>query len=224
LSTGRVAHVPSSINDLDVSKLAPPIIEPHNTKISANVRTQMYKLMVKHCLDIYTDPPDGFQRAQNEEYEIFKKCSIVSIYKTSSMLALNRLKKEAEANGNNSKNKVTPKTISHELVLAGPQGQRHSWSMDNKKKIGNSNSSLLTIDNCSGTQAYTLVSECVLSETQLRENGYPRAGESRGKAQFYVPRKARPQNGREGSYYCARCTTVFNIEIYEEVHVDLCKF
>ena len=210
------------MNDLDVSKLAPPVLEFHQTKISCNIRTQMYKLMVKHCLNIYTAPADAFERAQNEEFEVFKKCSIVSIYKTSSMLAINRLKKEAEANGTD--NKSTPKLISHEILLAGPKGQKHSWSTDHKKKIGNSNSSLLTIDNCSGPQAYNLFFECILSEQQLRENGFPRGTEvSRGKAQFYVPQKARPQNARDGSYYCSRCQAIFNVEIYDEHHVDLCE-
>jgi RNA exonuclease 1 len=178
--------------------------------------------MVKQCLDIYIAPADAFERAQNEEFEVFKKCSIVSIYKTSAMLAVNRLKKEAEATG--TKNKTAPKFISHELLLAGPQGQKHSYSMDHKKKIGNSNSSLLTIDNCTGEQAYNLVSECVASEQQMKENGFPRATEIRGKAQFFVPQKARPQNAREGSFYCSRCHSIFNVEIYDERHVDLCGY
>lgn len=216
-----MAHVPS-INDLDATKLAPPVLEPQQTKISCNVRTQMYKLMVKQCLDIYTAPADAFERAQNEEFEVFKKCSIISIYKTSAMLTVNRLKKEAEANG--TKNKPTPKTISHDLLLAGPQGQKHSYSMDHKKKIGNSNSSLLTIDNCSGAQAYNLVFDCVASEQQLREHGFPRTTETRGRAQFFVPQKARPQNAREGSYYCSRCQKIFNVDIYDEHHVDLCRY
>lgn len=181
----------------------------------------MYKVMVKHCLDIYTATSDAFERAQNEEFEVFKKCSMISIYKTSAMLAVNRLKKEAETHG--SVKKFTPKTISHDVLLAGPQGQKHSWSTDNKKKIGNSNSSLLTIDNCSSTQCYNLVAECLLNEQQMRENGYPRASEIRGKAQFFVPKKAKPPSQREGSFYCSRCQTVFNVEIYDEHHADLCE-
>lgn len=177
--------------------------------------------MVRHCLDIYLAPADAFERAQNEEFEVFKKCSLVTIYKTSACLAINRLKKEAEANG--IKNKKEPKTISHELLLAGAQGQRHSYSTDHKKKIGNSNSSLLTIDNCSSIQAYNLFSECLASEQQLRENGYPRTTEVRGKAQFFVPQKVRPQNARDGSYYCSRCHAIFNVEIFDEHHVDLCE-
>ena len=59
-ATGRVAHAPSSLTaDLDPCKFAPPIKEPQSTKISSNIRTQYYKIMVKNCLLIYPLPVDG---------------------------------------------------------------------------------------------------------------------------------------------------------------------
>ncbi|KAL7026319.1 hypothetical protein ACKWTF_013852 [Chironomus riparius] len=218
--SARVAHKPTNVNDLDMTKLAPPILEAHNTKISCNVRTQMYKMMVNHCVEIYTLPADAFERAQHEEHQVFKKCSIVPTYKTSAMLAINRLKKEAEA----ASSKKIQKVVSHDVMLGGALGSRVSWSMNNKIKVGESESSLLTIDNCSSSQAYDLISECLLSEDQLRENGFPRSGVQRGQAQFYVPKKARPQNGKEGEYYCARCHNMYNVNIYDEHHVDLCVY
>lgn len=192
--SARVAHKPTNVNDLDITKLAPPILEAHNTKISCNVRTQMYKMMVKHCIEIYSLPADAFERAQNEEHQVFKKCSIITTYKTSAMLTINRLKKEAEA----ASSKKIPKVVSHDVMLGGALGSRVSWSMNHKIKVGESDSSLLTIDTCSSSQAYDLISECLLSEDQLRENGFPRSATQRGQAQFYVPKKARPQNGKEG--------------------------
>ncbi|KAG5671566.1 hypothetical protein PVAND_001759 [Polypedilum vanderplanki] len=219
-SGSRVAHVPTKINDLDISKMAPPVIDSHQTKISCNIRTQLYKIMVKHCLEIYSLPADAFERAQNEEHQVFKKCSIVPTYKTSCMLAINRLKKEAENCGA----KKNPRSISHEVLLAGAAGSKVSWSMNNKQKVANSDSSLLTIDNCSSSQAYDLVADCLLTEQQLRENGFPRQTEIKGRAQFFTPKKAKPQNGRDDDYYCARCNKVFNVEIYDEVQRDLCNY
>jgi RNA exonuclease 1 len=220
-SSGRVAHVPTNISDVDASKLAPPVLEANQTKISCNIRTQFYKMMVKHCLEIYSLPADAFERAQNEELQVMKKCSVVSIYKTSAMLAINRLKKEAETN---SSKKSTPKMLSHDVVLAGAAGARVSWSVNNKHKIGNSESSLLTIDNCSSSQAYNLILECILNEQQLQENGYPRSSLTRGSAQFYVPKRVKPQNGCDDDFYCARCHKVFNTSIYDEKHADLCNY
>lgn len=221
-SAGRVAHAPSSsaINDVDPCKLAPPIKEAHSTKISSNVRTQYYQLMVKNCLAIYALPADAFERAQNEEFGVFQKCKMVPTYKTSALLTLNRLKKEMESK---SKEKNL-KTFSHDVMLAGKIGQRSSWSTNHKIKVGDSESSLVTIDNCSSSQAYNLFNECVLNEKQLQENGFPRPTEKRGRAQMFVAKKARPQNGKEGDFYCARCHKVFNVEIFDEPQKDLCNF
>lgn len=60
-TTGRVAHAPSTLtpSDVDLSKLAPPIKEPQSTKISSNIRSQYYQIMVKNCLQIYPLPVDG---------------------------------------------------------------------------------------------------------------------------------------------------------------------
>lgn len=141
-------------------------------------------------------------------------------YKPSVLLAINRLKKEIDTE----KNAKMVKTISHDVILAGKMGQKSSWSTNHKVKVADSESSLVTIDNCSSSQAYNLFFECNLNEAQLKENGYPRPAELRGRAQLFTPKKAKPQNGKKGDYYCARCHTVFNVNIYEEEQVDLCNF
>lgn len=220
-TSGRVAHTPTDVlTDIDPMKLAPPITEAHSTKISCNIRTQNYRLMVQQCLKIYPLHADAYERAQKEEFSVFQKCKMIHSYKTSALLAINRLKKESEA--------LSPtkqlKTISHDVMLAGKIGQRSSWSINNKVKIADSESSLLTIDNCSSSQAYNLFHECILTEAQLKDNGFPRAGPSRGIAKLFTPKKARPQNGKDGDQYCARCHKVFNVDIYDEVHTDMCNY
>lgn len=218
--SGRVAHAPTSgVNDIDPVKLAPPLKEPNNTRISSNVRNQYYRIMVTHCLKIYSLPQDAYERAQNEEYSVFQKCKILMSYKTSILLSINRLKKEAEANGEKHQ-----KVFSHDVMLAGKQGLKSSWSQNNKIKIANSDSSLLSIDNCPSSQAYELFKECILNEQQLRENGFPRPTEQNGRAKLYTPKKAKPQTGREGDYYCSRCHNVFNTDIYDEPAIDLCNY
>jgi RNA exonuclease 1 len=220
-TSGRVAHVPTTVlNDVDPCKLAPPIKEPHNTKISSNIRNQYYQIMVKHCVEIYALPADAFERAQNEEFTVFQKCKMVPTYKTSALLAINRLKREMESKGA----EKNAKTFSHDVMLAGKMGQKSSWSTNHKVKVADSDSSLVTIDNCSSSQAFNLFLECILTEKQLKENGFPRPTESRGRAQLFTTKKAKPQNGKEGDFYCARCHKVFNVEIYDEHHVDLCNF
>lgn len=219
--SNRTAHTPTNISDIDPLKLAPPFKEPNSSKISSNVRNQYYKIMVTHCLQIYSLPEDAYERAQNEEYTVFQKCKMVQTYKTSALLAISRLKKEAESGSAEKKNL---KTFSHDVMLAGKQGLKNSWSTNHKIKVNNSESSLVTIDNCSSSQAYSLFAECILTEQQLKDNGFPRATEMAGKAKIFTPKKAKPQSAREGDYYCSRCHKVFNVEIYDEPGTDMCNF
>lgn len=51
--------------------------------------------MVKHCLTIYDNCEDAWERAQTEELAVFKKCSTVVIYKQSAALTINKLRKES---------------------------------------------------------------------------------------------------------------------------------
>lgn len=44
------------------SKPAPPVLEASSTKISYNIRTQYYNMMVKHCLTIYDECTDAWER------------------------------------------------------------------------------------------------------------------------------------------------------------------
>lgn len=220
-TTGRVAHAPTNVlADVDPSKLAPPVKEAQNTKISSNIRTQYYQIMVRHCLQIYPLAADAFERAQSEEFTVFQKCMMVPTYKTSVLLAINRLKKETD-----SKSAIkNTKTFSHDVMLAGKIGQRSSWSTNNKVKVADSESALVTIDSCSSSQAYNLFLECSMVESQMKDNGYPRPGSAKGRAQLFVPKKAKPPNGKVGDHYCARCHKVFNVDIYDEPQVDLCNF
>lgn len=217
--SSRVAHAPTGISDIDPVKLAPPIKEPNSTKISSNVRNQYYKIMVTHCVQIYKLPEDAYERAQNEEFTVFQKCKMVQTYKTSVLLAINRLKKEAEANG-----EKNHKIFSHDVMLAGKQGLKASWSQNHKIKVNDSESSLVTIDNCSSSQAYELFHECILNEQQMRENGFPRPTQQIGRAQLFTPKKKKPASGREGDYYCSRCHNVFNTDIFDEPAADLCNY
>lgn len=213
----RVAHAAKV--DLK-SKPAPPVLEPHQKKISYNIRMQYYNIMVTHCLNIYPNCEDAWDRAQTEELTVFKKCGTPNIYKSSALLAINKLKKESIEAGNVSTQKE--KTISHDVMLAGKQGLKFSWSTNHKTKVAESNSSLMTIDNCSSTKAYQLVVDCILNETQLQENGFPRAGVKRGMAKMFTSKRSKPPG--ENERYCSRCSKVFVLDDYDEPAVDLCNY
>lgn len=99
---GRQAH----LNKVDSNvRPSPPVLEPTSTKISYNLRMQYYNMMVKHCLVIYPSCEDAWARAQTEELAVQKKCNTPNIYKSSALLAVNKLRKEAISAGNSNTEK-----------------------------------------------------------------------------------------------------------------------
>lgn len=105
--TGRVAHKGpiASSSAATPTKPTPPVLEADSTKISYNIRMQFYNLMVNHCLKIYPTCEDAWDRAQTEELAVLKKCNTPMIYKSSALLAINKLRKEAVDTGSETTDK-----------------------------------------------------------------------------------------------------------------------
>ncbi|XP_053946451.1 RNA exonuclease 1 homolog isoform X2 [Anastrepha ludens] len=214
----RVAHkVTEALATKEAVKPAkPPVLEASSSKISFNIRMQYYEMMVKHCLAIYPNVADAWERAQTEELAVFKKCNTPVIYKSSSLLAINKLRKEAADSGN--KPADTNRMMSHEVVLAGKLAKSNTWSV--QKKI--SDASDEPFDKLPGDKAYDMVQELCLTEEQLVSNGFPRPGKGPGLAVITSAKPSRRPNDDER--YCSRCGKVFNLKIYEEVCVDECNY
>ncbi|KAH8291841.1 hypothetical protein KR054_001428 [Drosophila jambulina] len=222
---GRVAH--KSTVALDKSAPAangvnaekPTVLEPRSSKISYNVRTQYYEMMVKHCTVIYPQITDAWERAQVEELAVFKKCNTAAIYKNSCMLAINKLRKEAVEAGN--RPSAACKTVSHEMMLGGKRALTTSWSVEKKEKLGFTGSGE-PFDALDPQKAYEMVFDLRLTEEQLVENGYPRPGAKRGSAVIRACRPNRRPN--ESERYCSRCGKVFSLDIYDRHGADMCNY
>ncbi|XP_059612326.1 RNA exonuclease 1 homolog isoform X2 [Phlebotomus argentipes] len=215
----RVAHVNTAVL---TEKAAPPVLEASATKISYNLRMQYYNIMIKHCLAIYPNCEDAWQRAQTEELTVFKKCSNPMIYKSSASLTVNKLRKESIEAGNIQTEKSN--VVSHDVILAGKSAQSTSWSI-NKKTRTDSTSSGSSFDSIASSKAYDLAAECILTEEQLKENGFPRPGNYKGHATIcktYQKHHLNPPNPDER--YCSRCSKLFNISCYDYTRVDECNY
>lgn len=210
---GRKAHVAKIDTE---ARPAPPVLEVNSTKISYNIRMQYYNMMVKHCLIIYPNCEDAWDRAQTEELAVMKKCNTPNIYKSSALLTVNKLRKEAIDSGNVP---AQSKTVSHDLILAGKQGANTSWQVNKKLKKDNTQT-IGNFDIMPGEKAYKLVLECIATEEQLKQYGYPR-GEP-GHVKIYSNRPPLPPNKDER--YCCRCSKVFSLDVYEQICVDECNY
>lgn len=234
--TKRIAHKASGLPSADNPvATAPPVLEPHSSKINFNLRMQYYNMMVKDCLTLYPTQEDAWERAQAEELGVFKKCSSAVIYKSSATLAINKLRKESISAGHADVNKN--KVVSHDVMLAGKLGQKNSWSINRKLRDNADPTNVdttimsvgplagLTFDTIASSKAYEMVAQCTLTEEQLKENGFPRAGPRTGQAiveGFYRREEPKPRNEEER--YCQRCGKLFNIAMYELPARDECNY
>lgn len=63
-SGSRVAHkITEKATATEATKQPkPPVLEANSTKISFNIRMQYYDMMVKHCLAMYPNTADAWER------------------------------------------------------------------------------------------------------------------------------------------------------------------
>lgn len=217
----RVAHkITAALATKEAIKpTKPPVLETNSSKISFNIRMQYYEMMVKHCLAIYPNMTDAWERAQTEELAVLKKCNTPVIYKSSALLAINKLRKEAIDSGN--KPADTNRMVSHEVILAGKLAKTNTWSVQKKIRSDASDGNE-PFDKLPGDKAYDMVYELRLTEEQLTSNGFPRPGNGPGIAIITSTRPSRRPNVDER--YCSRCGKVFNLKIYDEICVDECNY
>jgi RNA exonuclease 1 len=115
------------------------------------------------CVQIYTNADDAAQRAVREELVCYDKCKAVNVYKNSCMLTVHRLRKEVDQKSKES-TKSSTGTISHEAVLAGKV--KGSWSVIRPRKV---------MTDFKGVLLYNMLTKWIMSEQELKDNGFPRS-------------------------------------------------
>ncbi|XP_059051972.1 RNA exonuclease 1 homolog [Achroia grisella] len=198
----RVAHIP---NEKFIDR--PGVLEPLASKIPANIRSTYLNMMIDECLKLYLSATDAYARAQHEELITSKKCSTVQIYKNSAVLTVSRLRKEfQECNGvkksgsNCSTIQKIPQSTSAKTNHMG------SWSIENKNK-----GSFDKSHEFNGAKLYNNIKKWLLTEEQLKENGFPRphpTGE-KGRAIIFGQNKQKPPNGYIRT--CCRCKKNYTV-------------
>lgn len=117
------------------------------------------------CVQIYTNGEDAGQRALREELACHDRCKALSVYKNSCMLAAHRLRKEVEQGSNGDESLPSASGIvSHNALLAGKS--KGSWSVEKTKK---------SVMDFRGTAFYERLRKWIMTEQQLRDNGFPRS-------------------------------------------------
>ncbi|XP_072756864.1 uncharacterized protein [Anoplolepis gracilipes] len=198
----RVAHIPQMIPKL----IRPEPLQVATQKFPLNVRQYYINLMHDICVLIYTNSDDAAQRAVKEEFACHERCKALAVYKSSCMLAAHRLRKEVDQNKSNEKSTgLNCGMISHEAMLASKS--KGSWSIVKSKKS--------TVD-FKGPALYNMLKRWIMSEEQLRDNGFPRKHPdgTKGRAKVYVI-NARNQSVLSkvpNERICSRCGQAYMVD------------
>lgn len=142
----------------------PEPLQVATQKFPLNVRQYYINIMHDICIQIYTNGEDAAERAVKEEFACYEKCKALTVYKNLCILATQRLRKEVDQTKLNEKFVGSScGIVSHEAVLAGKS--KGSWSVVKSKK---------NIVDYKGSLLYNMLKKWIMSENQLRDNGFPR--------------------------------------------------
>ncbi|XP_054000151.1 RNA exonuclease 1 homolog isoform X1 [Hylaeus anthracinus] len=201
----RVAHIPQTVPQL----IRPEPLQVTNQKFPLNVRQYYVNMMQDVCVQIYTNSEDAAQRAVKEEFACHERCKALAVYKNSCMLATHRLRKEVGQNqsldGSTAMTIPGSNMVSHEAVLAGKA--KGSWSVLKTKK---------SVTQFRGAMLYGMLKKWIMSEQQLRDNGFPRPHPDgqKGRAKIYVinSRNQSALSKVPNERICSRCGQGYMID------------
>ncbi|XP_050450091.1 RNA exonuclease 1 homolog [Cataglyphis hispanica] len=198
----RVAHIPQIVPQL----VRPEPLQVATQKFPLNVRQYYINIMHDICVQIYTNSDDAAQRAVKEEFTCHEKCKALAVYKSSCMLAIHRLRKEVDQNKSNEKSiGLNYGMVSHEAMLAGKS--KGSWSIVKSKK---------NVVDFKGPALYNMLKKWIMSEEQLRDNGFPRRHPdgTKGRAKVYVinTRNQSVLSKVPNERICSRCGEAYMVD------------
>lgn len=143
----------------------PEPLQVATQKFPLNVRQYYINIMHDICVQIYTNGDDAAERAVKEEFACHERCKALAVYKNLCTLATHRLRKESDQNRSDGKSSGSGcGMVSHEAMLAGKT--KGSWSVVKTKR---------NVVDYKGPALYGVLKKWIMSENQLRENGFPRS-------------------------------------------------
>ncbi|NXO24282.1 REXO1 exonuclease, partial [Cisticola juncidis] len=195
----RVAHVPS----LQSTTLQRPVIPTEfGAKVPTNIRQRYLNLFIDECLKFCSSSQEAFDKALAEEKAAYERSTSRNIYLNVAVNALKKLRSlvpNSPASTNKTSNK---KVVSHEAVLGGKLAAKTSFTLNR--------SGSLRAEDLTGAALYRRLREYLLSEEQLKENGYPMPHpEKAGRAVLFT---AEEKKGTDSSCrICCRCGTEYMV-------------
>ncbi|GFQ86698.1 RNA exonuclease 1 homolog [Trichonephila clavata] len=205
--TKRIAHVP------DVAAKPRPVIPiDYGSKVPTVIRQKYLNLFIDEYVKLSPSEEEAYESALEEEKKAYQRSSSKAIYMNVVSNALRRLRNTKVENGTEKKSDgvsstTNSKTVSHETVLNGPQAQRTSFSIERKKAA--------PVVDLKGAALYEHLLTYILTEDQLRENGFPLPHPSElGKAVIEGIYASRTQYCNDPfKRTCSRCQKTYYVNV-----------
>ncbi|XP_046374753.2 RNA exonuclease 1 homolog [Haliotis rufescens] len=193
----RKAHAPTLSN---VKR--PTIPAEFGSKVPSNIRQRYLNLIIDECLKICKTEEEAYKKGQEEEAAVYKRATNKNIYLRVAVNAIKRLRVEVQQSCS-SPTKSPSKIIkqSHEAMLGGKNATRTTYTLHRS-----GGGTKTHTDDFRGAELYKRLSKYILTEDQLRENGFPRPSDEGGShAKFYADRKEKDVILKQHEKNCARC-------------------
>lgn len=181
---GKGAKRVAHVPEFSLSDI-PDVLHADKSKLPVNVRTRYLTMIADECGKLYSSKEDAYQRALAEEVKCYERCKVLATYRNSAMLSINRLRKEVQ--------------------------EREKAGLDPMSSFDPGGASSVSSE-LKGPKFYEHVKGFLLTEDELRENGYPRESSVPGRAIVHNRRVTPAQRLGENERKCARCSKLYLVD------------
>uniref|UniRef100_A0A2K6NM36 RNA exonuclease 1 homolog n=1 Tax=Rhinopithecus roxellana TaxID=61622 RepID=A0A2K6NM36_RHIRO len=191
----RIAHSPS------LQSLKKPIIpKEFGGKVPTVIRQRYLNLFIEECLKFCTSNQEAIEKALNEEKVAYDRSPSKNIYLNVAVNTLKKLRGLAPSAVPGLSKTSGRRVVSHEVVLGGRLATKTSFSL--------SRPSSPRVEDLKGAALYSRLKEYLLTQDQLKENGYPFPHPERpGGAVIFTAEEKRPKDS--SCRTCCRCGTEY---------------
>lgn len=191
----RVAHSPS------LQSLKKPIIpKEFGGKVPTVIRQRYLNLFIEECLKFCSSNQEAIEKALNEEKVAYDRSPSKNIYLNVAVNTLKKLRGLVPRTGPGLNKTSSRRVVSHEVVLGGKLAAKTSFSL--------SRPSSPRVEDLKGAALYSRLKEYLLTEDQLKENGYPFPHPERpGGAVIFTAEEKKPKDS--SCRVCCRCGTEY---------------
>ncbi|XP_037360874.1 RNA exonuclease 1 homolog [Talpa occidentalis] len=187
----RIAHSPS------LQSLKKPIIpKEFGGKVPTVIRQRYLNLFIEECLKFCSSNQEAIEKALNEEKVAYDRSPSKNIYLNVAVNTLKKLRGLVPSAVPGVNKTSGQRVVSHEMVLGGKLAAKTSFSLSRPNSP--------RVEDLKGAALYGRLKEYLLSEDQLKENGYPFPHPERpGGAVIFTAEEKRPKDS--SCRICCRC-------------------